>query len=83
MGRTLAEEYGDSRSQVMHDEEWISSGTCAGFILLAKDHRVAARPLEAIAIYLNDARVIAFDAEISQPRRWVTCASPMSVRSSG
>lgn len=58
--RTLAEEYGDSRSQAMHDEEWISSGTRAGFILLAKDHRVATRPLEALAIYLNDARVIAF-----------------------
>lgn len=58
--RTLAEEYGDDRAQRMRDEEWIAAGTRSGFLLLAKDHRVASRPLEAQAIYMNDARVIAF-----------------------
>lgn len=58
--RTLAEEYGDQRAQAMRDEEWIAAGTAAGYLLLAKDHRVASRPLEAQAIYLHDARVIAF-----------------------
>ncbi|WP_136586043.1 hypothetical protein [Microbacterium hydrothermale] len=58
--RTLAEEYGDARAQQMKDEEWIAAGTEAGFLLLAKDHRVAVRPLEARAIYMHDARVIAF-----------------------
>ena len=58
--RTLAEEYGDAQAQRMSDEEWISSGTSQGYILLAKDHRVASRPLEALAIYMNDARVVAF-----------------------
>lgn len=58
--RTLAEEFGDKRAQVMPDEEWIADGTRKGFLLLAKDHRVATRPLEARAIYMHDARVIAF-----------------------
>ena len=58
--RTLAEEYGDKRAQSMRDEEWIAEATRSGFLLLAKDHKVASRPLEAQAIYLNDARVIAF-----------------------
>lgn len=58
--RTLAEEYGDERAQRMRDEEWIAEGTRSGFLLLAKDHRIASRPLEAQAVYLNDARVIAF-----------------------
>lgn len=58
--RTLAEEYGDARAQTMSDEEWIASGTTSGFILLAKDHRIASRPLEARAIYMHDARAIAF-----------------------
>lgn len=57
---TLAEVYGDDRAQRMRDEEWIAEGTRGGFLLLAKDHRVASRPLEAQAIYMNDARVIAF-----------------------
>jgi hypothetical protein len=58
--RTLAEEYGDERAQAMRDEEWIAAGTRAGYVLLAKDHRVASRPLEARAVYMNEARVIAF-----------------------
>ncbi|WP_298862711.1 hypothetical protein [uncultured Microbacterium sp.] len=58
--RTLAEEYGDARAQAMSDDEWIASGTASGFILLAKDHRIASRPLEARAIYMHDARAIAF-----------------------
>ena len=44
----------------MLDQEWISAGTQDGFILLTKDHMIATRPLEAMAIYVNDARVIAF-----------------------
>lgn len=44
----------------MRDEEWISLGASAGFVLLAKDHRIASRPLEAHAIYHHDARVIVF-----------------------
>lgn len=39
--RTLAEQYGDERAQRMRDEEWIAEGTRSGFVLLAKDHRVA------------------------------------------
>ncbi|MDQ0615253.1 uncharacterized protein with PIN domain [Microbacterium sp. W4I4] len=58
--RTLAEEFGDARAQAMSDEEWIASGTASGFVLLAKDHRIASRPLEALAIYMHDARAIAF-----------------------
>lgn len=57
---TLAEQFGDERAQRMRDEEWIGEGTAAGFLLIAKDHRVASRPLEARAIYMHDARVIAF-----------------------
>ena len=56
----LPEEYGDGAAQLMRDEDWISAGTRAGYVLLAKDHRVARRPLEAQAIYMNDARVVAF-----------------------
>lgn len=44
----------------MPDEEWIAEGTRSGFVLLAKDHRVATRPLEAQAIYVHDARVVTF-----------------------
>lgn len=58
--RTLAEEYGDERAQRMSDEEWIAAGTQSGYVFLAKDHRVASRPLEALAIYMHDARVVAF-----------------------
>ncbi|WP_409048607.1 hypothetical protein AB2L57_09275 [Microbacterium sp. HA-8] len=57
---TLAEHFGDTRAQRMADEEWIGEGTLAGFVLIAKDHRVATRPLQARAIYMHDARVFAF-----------------------
>nr|WP_281363875.1 hypothetical protein [Leifsonia soli] len=57
---SLAEHFGDERSQRMLDQEWISGGAEAGFILLTKDHMIASRPLEAMSIYLNDARVVAF-----------------------
>lgn len=56
--RTLAEEFGDERAQRMRDEEWIGAGATAGFLLLAKDHRLATRPLEAQAIYMHEARVV-------------------------
>lgn len=58
--RTLAEDFGDERAQAMRDEEWIGQGTLAGFVLLAKDQKLAVRPLEAHAIYHYDARVIVF-----------------------
>jgi hypothetical protein len=58
--RTLAEEFGDQRAQRMPDEEWIGEGAKAGYILLAKDHRLASRPLEAYSIYAHDARVVVF-----------------------
>lgn len=58
--RTLAEEFGDQAAQAMLDEEWIAAGTRSGYILLAKDHRIASRPLEARAIYMHDARAVAF-----------------------
>ena len=57
---TLAEHFGDDRAQRMPDDEWIGEGTAAGFLLLAKDHMIAARPLEARAVYLHDARLITF-----------------------
>lgn len=57
---TLAEQFGDARAQSMRDEEWIGEGTLLGFVLLAKDHKIATRPLEAHAIYHHDARVIVF-----------------------
>ena len=44
----------------MQDEEWISEGAKAGYILLAKDHRLSTRPLEAYAIYAHDAKVVVF-----------------------
>lgn len=55
---TLAEQFGDARAQRMGDEEWIGEGARAGYFLLAKDHRIASRPLEAYAIYVHDARVV-------------------------
>lgn len=58
--RTLAEEFGDLRAQQMRDEEWIGEGAEAGYVLLAKDHKIASRPLEAYAIYAHDAKVIVF-----------------------
>ncbi|PZR03054.1 MAG: hypothetical protein DI536_36430 [Archangium gephyra] len=57
---TLAEHFGETRAQEMRDEEWISEGTAAGFVLIAKDHHVATRPLEALAIYMHNARVVTF-----------------------
>lgn len=57
---TLAEQFGDARAQRMADEEWIGEGTAAGFVLLAKDHRLASRPLEARAVYMHNARIVAF-----------------------
>lgn len=57
---TLAEYFGDARAQYMSDEEWIGEGTTAGFVLIAKDHRIASRPLEARTIHVFDARVITF-----------------------
>ncbi len=44
----------------MSDQEWIGEGATAGYILLAKDHRLASRPLEAYAIYAHDAKVVVF-----------------------
>ena len=44
----------------MQDEEWIGEGARAGYLLLAKDHRLASRPLEAQAIYAHDAKVVVF-----------------------
>jgi hypothetical protein len=83
--RTLAEEYGDARAQAMRDEEWIADGTRSGYVLLAKDHRVASRPLEAQAIYMHEARVVAFArgelAASSRLRRWETCVSSTSTPS--
>lgn len=58
--RTLADEYGDERAQRMRDEEWIGAGATAGYFLVAKDHRIATRPLEAYAIYAHDAKVLVF-----------------------
>lgn len=58
--RTLAEEFGDERAQRMQDEEWIGAAARQGFLLLAKDHRIASRPLEAYAIYVHDAKVVVF-----------------------
>lgn len=58
--RTLAEEFGDHRAQGMRDEEWIREGTDAGFVLLAKDHRIASRPLEAQSIARVSAQVVVF-----------------------
>jgi hypothetical protein len=57
---TLSELFGDDRAQRMADEEWIGTGAEGGYLLLTKDHRIANRPLEARAIYMNEARVIAF-----------------------
>ena len=57
---SLAEQFGDTRAQSMRDEEWIGAGAKLGYVLLAKDHKIATRPLEAHAIYHHDARVIVF-----------------------
>lgn len=57
---TLAEEFGDERAQRMADAEWIEAGTRAGYVLLAKDHRIASRPLESLAVHVHDARVVTF-----------------------
>ena len=41
-------------------QDGTSERSLAGYILLAKDHRLAARPLEAYAIYAHDAKVVVF-----------------------
>ncbi len=83
---TLAEQFGDERAQRMADEEWIAAGTRAGFVLLAKDHRIASRPLEALAVHVNDARVVTFargELTAAQMGTSACCTSPRSTGSHG
>ena len=44
----------------LRDAVWIGEGAKAGYMMLAKDHRLATRPLEAYAIYAHDAKVVVF-----------------------
>ena len=54
---TMDERYGSSRSQLVRDVDWIGEASRAGGVILAKDRAMAKKPLEAEAIYYNEARI--------------------------
>lgn len=54
---TMDERYGTQRSQSVADETWIRDASREGDVLIAKDRRVAKRPLEAAVIRESRARV--------------------------
>lgn len=54
---TMDERYGPDRSQRVRDVDWIGDASQRGEVLIAKDRAMAKRPLEAEAIFYNDARV--------------------------
>lgn len=56
---TMDERYGFAHSQRITDVEWISEAARRGEIMLCKDKAIARSPAEAMAVYLNDARVFA------------------------
>ena len=54
---TMDERYGATESQLVKDVDWIRAASRAGDVILAKDRAMAKKPLEAEAIYYNEARV--------------------------
>lgn len=44
-------------SKVVKDGDWIGEASRAGNVILAKDRAMAKKPLEAEAIYYNEARI--------------------------
>ncbi len=53
---TMDERYGVLGSQGINDVQWIEDATACGDVLLCKDLRIAANPLEAAAIHRVSAR---------------------------
>ncbi|MGH3275025.1 MAG: hypothetical protein ACRDNZ_11985 [Streptosporangiaceae bacterium] len=53
---TMDERYGVSDSQLISDVQWIEEATDRGDILLTKDLRIAANPLEAATVHRVSAR---------------------------
>jgi len=66
---TMDERYGPDESQRVKDVDWIADASQRGEVLLAKDRAMAKKPLEAEAIFYNDARVfIIASAQITGPQ---------------
>lgn len=64
----MDERYGARESQSVPDEVWIRDASSMGEVLVAKDRRIAKRPLEALAIRENRARVLVIaSAQITGP----------------
>jgi hypothetical protein len=64
----MDERYGSARSQDVADVDWIRDAAAQGEVLLSKDRAIARRPLEAEAIYYNEARVFVIaSAQITGP----------------
>jgi hypothetical protein len=53
---TMDERYGAHASQLIRDVQWIEEATDHGDVLLTKDLRIAANPLEAAAVHRASAR---------------------------
>jgi PIN like domain len=53
---TMDERYGVSESQLISDVQWIEEATDLGDVLLTKDLRIAANPLEAASVHRVSAR---------------------------
>ncbi|MGH3902700.1 MAG: hypothetical protein ACRDTE_00635 [Pseudonocardiaceae bacterium] len=56
---TMDERYGAEVSQCVSDADWIGEAARRGEVLLCKDRAIARGPVEAMAVYYNDARVFA------------------------
>ena len=56
---SMYERYGPERSQCVGTGEWIGEAARRGEVLLCKDRAIVRGPVEAMAVYFNDARVFA------------------------
>ena len=65
---TMDERYGPQVSQGVSDVDWIRDASIRGECLLTKDAKIASRPADAMAIYMNDARAFAMArADVTGP----------------
>jgi hypothetical protein len=53
----MDERYGKADSQAIKDTQWIQEATINGDVILCKDLKIAANPLEAQVVYMTSARV--------------------------
>ncbi|HEY5224938.1 MAG TPA: hypothetical protein VIJ18_18060 [Microbacteriaceae bacterium] len=66
---TMDERYGREVGEGYADVDWIREATALGEVCLTKDVAIARRPSEAQSVYMNDARVFAFnDGHITGPQ---------------